>query len=369
MKEVKIIFVDVLADAGEPDAGFLILTSDGKLYKGNGTASPEQIYDSVNFQPFFLPKSLKTSTYTLVDTDTVILCYGTFTVNLPTVDGHGENAYIIKNIGSGTITVDGFSTQTIDGSTTKTLLENESILIRTIDNSTGWAILADKVTGSTTPNLQQVTDADNVTTNWLISTGGIQVSDTTNTHSLVNMFNVSNSYGEIVLSNVTGTIQQTLTNDAINFKNNGNNQLIIPYSAISSYAEFMLPNVTSDKYIPVTVKINGTPTSANSSGVIDLGTISGGSGITRSVNASQSGSVTAGATALTDYVYIFTGAGTLTLPTAVGNTNRYTIKNRHSSSITVAFTSGQNADGSTSISIAPYQSLDFISDNANYNII
>ena len=43
MKEVKIIFVDTIADAGSPDAGFLILTSDGKLYKGNGTDTPEEI--------------------------------------------------------------------------------------------------------------------------------------------------------------------------------------------------------------------------------------------------------------------------------------------------------------------------------------
>jgi hypothetical protein len=101
----------------------------------------------------------------------------------------------------------------------------------------------------------------------------------------------------------------------------------------------------------------------------ELATISGGSGITRSINIGQSGSVSAGATASTDYVYIFTGLGTLTLPTAVGNTNQYTVKNSHSANITVDFTSGQNADGSTSITIVPNQSLDFISNNSNYIII
>ena len=60
MKEVKIIFVDTIADAGSPDPGFFILTSDGVLYKGNGTDTPEQIYDSLNIQPFLLPKQLKT---------------------------------------------------------------------------------------------------------------------------------------------------------------------------------------------------------------------------------------------------------------------------------------------------------------------
>jgi hypothetical protein len=57
MKEVKIIFVDVLADAGEPDAGFLIITADGKMYKGNGTASPDEITTTLtdsNFANHFL---------------------------------------------------------------------------------------------------------------------------------------------------------------------------------------------------------------------------------------------------------------------------------------------------------------------------
>ena len=57
MKEVKIIFVETLADAGEPDPGFLVLTSDGKLYKGNGTDAPEEITTTLtdsNFANHFL---------------------------------------------------------------------------------------------------------------------------------------------------------------------------------------------------------------------------------------------------------------------------------------------------------------------------
>lgn len=66
--------------------------------------------------------------------------------------------------------------------------------------------------------------------------------------------------------------------------------------------------------------------------------------------------------------YEFTGAGSLVLPTAVGNSALFMVKNRHSANITVTFTGGQNADGSTSISIAPYQALQFVSNNSNYNI-
>jgi len=67
-------------------------------------------------------------------------------------------------------------------------------------------------------------------------------------------------------------------------------------------------------------------------------------------------------------VYEFTGAGSLVLPTAVGNTAIFMVKNRHTANIPVTFTSGQNADGSTSILITPYQALQFISNNSNYNI-
>lgn len=94
----------------------------------------------------------------------------------------------------------------------------------------------------------------------------------------------------------------------------------------------------------------------------------GGSGITRSVVVT-SGNFTAGATALTDYVYLVAGAHTPTMPTAVGNTNRYTIKNNHSAAITVGTTSSQTIDGVTTVTIAPENSIDLISNNANWSII
>ena len=82
---------------------------------------------------------------------------------------------------------------------------------------------------------------------------------------------------------------------------------------------------------------------------------------------SQSGTVTATATDGI-IVYEFTASGSLILPNAVSNIAIFMVKNRHSSNITVTFTGGQNADGSTSIILVPYQSLQFISNNTNYNI-
>jgi hypothetical protein len=95
----------------------------------------------------------------------------------------------------------------------------------------------------------------------------------------------------------------------------------------------------------------------------------GGSGITRSVN-SISTATTAGSTASTDYVYFISGTTTLTLPTAVGNTNRYTLKNTGTNTVTINTSSSQTIDGSTSITLAVrYTALDIVSDGTNWNII
>jgi hypothetical protein len=94
----------------------------------------------------------------------------------------------------------------------------------------------------------------------------------------------------------------------------------------------------------------------------------GGGGITRSIVVT-SGNTTAGEASLTDYVYLVAGAHTITFPTAVSNTNRYTIKNNHSANITVDTTSSQTIDGTTTISIAPQESVDIISNNTNWNIL
>lgn len=94
----------------------------------------------------------------------------------------------------------------------------------------------------------------------------------------------------------------------------------------------------------------------------------GGGGIHRSIVVT-SGNFTAGAAASTDYIYLIAGAHTMTLPTAVGNTNRYTAKNNHSANITIAATASQTIDGTTTISISPLSSVDLISDNAGWLII
>lgn len=93
-----------------------------------------------------------------------------------------------------------------------------------------------------------------------------------------------------------------------------------------------------------------------------------GSGIVR-VITSVSTNTAADAVAGTDYVYLCSGTMTITLPTAVGNTNLYTIKNVGTGVVTIAFTGGQTGDGSAILSMpVQYTSLDLISDTANFNI-
>ena len=79
-------------------------------------------------------------------------------------------------------------------------------------------------------------------------------------------------------------------------------------------------------------------------------------------------------TPIEDVYMCDTGASVVNLPTAVGNEGlKVQIKNRIASAITVnAPNPGvqQTIDGSNSVSItSQYESLTFISDNANWNII
>jgi len=89
--------------------------------------------------------------------------------------------------------------------------------------------------------------------------------------------------------------------------------------------------------------------------------------ITRSIT-SASVNTTAGGTASTDYVYFVTGTTTITLPTAVGNTNRYTIKSV-SGITTVACFGAQTIDGSATIGIAVEDSVDLISNNTEWKVV
>lgn len=94
----------------------------------------------------------------------------------------------------------------------------------------------------------------------------------------------------------------------------------------------------------------------------------GSSGITRTVVVT-SGSATMGSSASTDYAYFVAGAHTMSLPAASGNTNRYTVKNNHSANITIDTLGAETIEGAASISIAPQESVDIMSNGTNFFVI
>ena len=84
-------------------------------------------------------------------------------------------------------------------------------------------------------------------------------------------------------------------------------------------------------------------------------------------------SISASATAANGYnqlyTYLVSGTSTLTLPTAVNNGNMYTVKNVGTGTVTIATTSSQTIDGSTSaVMKVRYTSLTLVSDGANWNV-
>jgi hypothetical protein len=89
----------------------------------------------------------------------------------------------------------------------------------------------------------------------------------------------------------------------------------------------------------------------------------------KSIN-SVSINTNAGSNQSTDYFYFASNSITITLPTAISNTNSYVIKNVGTGTITINTTSSQTIDGSlTALIKVQYLSLTIISDGANWNII
>lgn len=102
-------------------------------------------------------------------------------------------------------------------------------------------------------------------------------------------------------------------------------------------------------------------------GLVTVTGLAGGSGITRSVS-SVAINTNAGSTALTDYVYFTTATLTLTLPTAVGNTNRYTVK-CVSGTLTIDGAGAETIDGTATISVQVEDSVDLISNGTEFKVV
>lgn len=69
------------------------------------------------------------------------------------------------------------------------------------------------------------------------------------------------------------------------------------------------------------------------------------------------------------YVYLLAAGAAPTLPTAVANSSRYTLKNIHSADVTIGTASSQTIEGEVGFVLSPGASVDLVSDGANWRII
>ena len=110
-----------------------------KLVVKDSDGNTEYTWDQIYFQSNAFSVVQKTETYTATPDDDVILCDGTFTLNLQTV-ANFEHPLEILNTGSGTITIDAYSTQTIEGSLTLSLGAGEKVRLTpdVVSNTWRW---------------------------------------------------------------------------------------------------------------------------------------------------------------------------------------------------------------------------------------
>ena len=134
------------------------------------------------------------------------------------------------------------------------------------------------------------------------------------------------------------------------------------------------PSVISDPWtltLPTTDGTAGQYLLTDGNGVTQWASVTatGGSGITRA-SSIITANTTGGNTASTDYVYFAEAGMTFTLPTAVSNTNLYTVKNMAATSVLVATSAGQTIDGSDTALIAQqYEALSFMSNNSVWGVV
>lgn len=167
------------------------------------------------------------------------------------------------------------------------------------------------------------------------------------------------------LSDALETLRQELLAQIANVQGRGgamNRQMFI--GGVDPLTKYTDMNLKAGSNVTISYVNNNTTKKVD----VTISSSGGGGGSTRSIN-NVSTPTAAGDAAGTDYVYLCSGTMTLTLPTAVGNTNLYTVKNVSTGVVTVATTGGETIDdGLTAVLRVQYTAVDLISDGSNWKV-
>lgn len=117
--------------------GGFTVSGDGTLDTSTGAL----VISKINGTPFSQAYAAKTGTYAIQATDWLINCTAnTFTVTLPTAVGVTGKSYVVKNSGTGAITVATTSAQTIDGYS-NFILSTQGESITVVSNGANWIVI------------------------------------------------------------------------------------------------------------------------------------------------------------------------------------------------------------------------------------
>lgn len=297
---------------------------------------------------------------------------------LSKIDGTDYNTQWTTSTSSGTVTsvsvttANGVSGSVANPTTTPAITLALGAITPSSVVSSG-SITGTNLSGTNTGDQTSVTgNAGTATTLATPRTIGTLTGDVTTAGSSFN--GSANNTNATVLATVNSNVGSFGSSSNVGtFTVNGKGLTTAAASVAIQIAESQVTNLVSDLAAKQgTLSLTTTGTSGASTLVGNTLNIpqysggGGGSGITRSIS-SISSLTTAGSAATTDYVYLVSGTTTLTLPTAVGNTNRYSVTNTGTNTVTIATTSSQTINGSTTATLPiPNMSLDFVSNNSNW---
>lgn len=139
-------------------------------------------------------------------------------------------------------------------------------------------LFKDSIGGGGSQSFDDVLAVNNFTSRIPRSSSGFEVRNTGNTATLAEIFNNGNTNSELYLYNTPDSRYAMLKYTGLEFQlPSFKLQRIQPFpTPTSSSVIFTLPNTAINRYLPTTFKLNGTTVAASDTGLVDLGTISGG---------------------------------------------------------------------------------------------